>query len=135
MFIDESGYYLEGKKMVGTIFVHGSDNEVMAPFGSGDTFIRGKCAAIRVTAVGKDKETPLSVRGALVGMEISCIFTKAQLGPNFASLPDGCRLAYTTEVIAALTVAGKDAAARDLRNCSPNDLDMYVFEQEIFVLL
>lgn len=121
--------------MVETIAIHGSGGEVQAPFGVAGYFIRGKRQTIVVTKVSQDLDTPLVIREALVGLQVSCIFTKQQIGKNFPEIPEGSLLAYSQEVIAVLCGAGKQAAAQALQKVSSAPLDMYVFEPEIFELV
>ncbi len=117
-----------------TILVHGSDGEVMAPAGKPGVFIRGKHVLIRVTATGTDPDTPFDIRAALVGLVVETIFTKEQLGKNFAMVPDGSRLAYRDELCGPLRKAGRNAAADRLEKLFTSSLDMYVFEPGTFEL-
>ena len=91
--------------MIPTVIIPGSD-EVTAPFGGFGSFIIGKRQKVRITAVGPDEKTPLSVRQTLVGMKISTIFTCEQLGEYFVGVvPKGARLAYAEEVIEGIAGA------------------------------
>ncbi|HUD04060.1 MAG TPA: hypothetical protein VMR73_01030 [Candidatus Paceibacterota bacterium] len=123
-----------------TITVHGSDGEVMAPMGRPDEFLRGKHTRIKVTVSGSDGETPKIIRDALVGLEVETIFSREQLAEQgcddlVAVLPEGSHLAYGGKVIEALQKAEKTDAAKALQEMMPNELDMYVFEGGIFVLV
>ena len=123
--------------MARTIAIQNSE-EVMAMFGESGTFYRGKWEKVKVTKVGIDEDTPLEVRKSLVGLVIPTIFTKErieeQTGVTFP-IPDESRLAYSLDVISTLNSAGKYKAAKQLKNISPNALDMYVFEKEIYELI
>lgn len=118
--------------LVGTICVHGSSGEVMAPLGV--DFYRGERVPIRITQVDPDEDTPLPIRQALVGLVVSAIFTKQQLMEvgSFGHLPDGCRLAYAAELIELLRSAKFEAEACLLAQICPGNLDMYVFEPGTF---
>lgn len=122
--------------MARTMAIMGSD-EVMAMFGTVGNFYRGKWENIKVTGVGPDEDTPLEVRRSLVGLVISTIFTKEsierQTGANFY-IPVGSRLAYSTNVIDMLRLSRKNEAAQQLEKIVPSQLDMYVFEKEIYEL-
>lgn len=96
--------------MVGSIMIHGSNGEVMAPIGGGE-FIRGKRQNILIVDVSKDEDVPLSVRQALVGMTISTMFSSEQLS---GAAPPGSRTAYGSEVVEALKKTNKSAEARKL---------------------
>lgn len=120
--------------MVPTVMIHGSDGEVLAAAGTPGTLIKGKRQNILVTKISDDADTPLTVREALVGMVVSTIFTKEQLGKQFTSVPDGSRAAYACELIEQLDAAGKKDAANDLQIITSNEFDMYVFEPGIFEL-
>ncbi len=125
--------------MIGTITVHGSDGEVMAPFGGSGTFYRGKRRDVLITAVSQDGDVPLSVREALVGMKVSTIFTTQQLDEQVregfsekCGLSLGSCLAYAEEVIELLEKASKIEEATALRGVVSNKLDMYTIEPEVF---
>ena len=122
--------------MARTVRIHGS-NEVMAGFGVPGTFYRGKWQNVKITKVGADEDTPLEVRKSLVGLVVPTIFTKErieeQTGAKFP-IPKDSRLAYALDVIEALKSAGRDEAAKQLQMVSPNQLDMYVIEPDIYEL-
>ncbi len=123
--------------MVRTVIIHGSD-EVMAIFGVSGTFYRGKWEKVKVTQIGEDEETPLEVRKSLVGLVIPTIFTKErieeQTGASFPISKES-RLAYSPDVISTLQSAGRNEAAKQLRDIAPNPLDMYVLEGGIYELV
>ena len=121
--------------MIGTIAIAGTSEEVMAPLGLAGTFIKGKRQAILVTGVGFDKQTPLIIRESLVGLQISCIFTKKQIGERFDQIPSGALIAYCSEIIETLCAAKKHDAAAALKEITDDPLDLYVFEPENFQLL
>jgi len=118
--------------MVGTIMIHGSNGEVMAPIGGGQ-FIRGKRLDIRVVRPPKDEDVPMSVREALVGMTISTIFSSEQL---HGAAPPKSRMAYGREVVEALEKAGKETEAQELSealNKTENgEYTLLVFERPVF---
>jgi len=120
-----------------TIAIQNSD-EVMAMYGTSGTFYRGKWERIKVTQIGEDEDTPLTVRKSLVGLIIPTIFIKegieAQTGITFP-IPQESRLAYSPDVIEALRSAGRHEAVEQLERVAPNPLDMYVFEREIYELV
>ncbi|TSC69573.1 MAG: hypothetical protein G01um101456_132 [Parcubacteria group bacterium Gr01-1014_56] len=96
--------------MVGTIIIHGSNGEVLAPIGGGE-FIPGKRQDILIIAVCKDEDLPIEVREAFVGMRISTIFNSEQVK---GAAPPGSRIAYSIEVVEALRKTGKDKEAEML---------------------
>src|SRR3989344_3803377 len=120
-----------------TVIIHGSD-EVLAMFGSKETFYKGKWERVKVTQIGPDENTPLEIRKSLVGLVIPTIFTKEsieeQTGASF-SIPEGSRLAYPIDVIEALNSAGKEEVARQFKELVPGQLDMYVLEKGIYELV
>jgi hypothetical protein len=110
-----------------TVMIHGSDGEVMAPFGRAGTFIRGKRICIIISSVGPDPDTPQIIKEALVGLPLDAMFTREQViergGPSFKDvLPDGCLLAYAEEVIAVLESANRYDASAALKKIAPNKL-------------
>lgn len=110
-------------------------NEVSAPILDGTTFIRGRRVAIKVTGVGRDTNTPLTIRRALVGLEISTIFSWQQMPKaTRRTIPEGSRLAYVMEVIERLRIAKKTGEADLLKEIAPGSFDLYVFEPEIFIV-
>lgn len=121
--------------MAHTIGIVNSD-EVMAELQPGE-FYRGKWEKVQVTEISDDKDTPLEVRTALVGLTVPTIFTKEsiekQTGARFP-VPEGSRFAYCEDVISALKSAGKVKEAEQLRRTSGNSLDMYVFEAGCYKL-
>jgi len=119
---------LVGKSRVpGTIQIHGSDGMVAAPLCEPGKFYDGKWVRVRIVKVSKDKDVPLKVREALVGLEIDTIFTveqiKEQTGNNL-SLAPGTRLTYAPVIIEALEQAGKDKEAQIFKKLAPGELDM-----------
>ncbi len=113
-----------------TIQIGGSE-EVMAMFGRPGEFYRGRWKDVKITGLGKDEDTPLEIRAALVGLNIPTIFTKEsiekQTGATFP-IPNGSRLAYADDVIDALKSAGKHREAEQLRAIAKSSLDMYVVD-------
>ncbi len=118
-----------------TVRIMGSQ-DVMAQFGSPETFYRGRWQNVKVTEIGPDEDTPLEVRRSLVGLVVPTIFTKEsieeQTGVEFP-IPAGSRLAYTPDVVEALNRAGKVNEAVQLSTISPLPLDMYALEGGIYV--
>lgn len=108
--------------------------EVSAPILDGTTFIRGRRVAIKVTGVGRDTDTPLTIRRALVGLEISTIFNWQQMPKTKYTNPEGSRAAYVMEVIERLRVAKKTGEADLLKEIAPGPFDLYVFEPEIYLV-
>jgi len=96
--------------MVGTIIVHGSGGNVLAPV-CGGKFIEGRREDVLVTAVSDDEDLPLHIRQAFVGLTISTIFSSEQLN---GVVPTGSRVAYASEVAEALTAAKKVDIAKQL---------------------
>jgi len=129
---------LSGKiEMTGRTIAIGRSDEVMAMFGRPGEFYKGKWQDIRVTEVSADEDVPLEVRRSLVGLIVPTIFEKEkiekQTGVNF-SIPKGSRLAYSPDVVDVLRSAGKHGAAEQLEAVVPSPLDMYVFEEGIYIL-
>lgn len=121
--------------MIPTVTIHGSQGEVLAPFGSSGFFITGKRRKVKVVKVGPSEDTPLIIREALVGLEISTIFTKKQIGQGFKEVPNGSRLAYVEDVIDALLREDKREAAAALKVKAPLRFAMYVLEPGTFELV
>lgn len=120
-----------------TPMIHGSD-KVMAPFGEVGIFYRGKWENVKVTQVGPDKDTPLEVRKSLVGLVIPTIFTKEDIEKQTKStfpIPKDSRLAYASDVIEILKSSGKNEAANQLKKITPDFLDMYILEKDIYELV
>ena len=123
--------------MVKTVMIHGSD-EVLAPLASYGTFYRGKWENIRVIGVIDDENDALEVRKSLVGLIVPTIFTKERIEEQTRAsfpIPEGSRLAYSSDVIDVLKSAGKNSAAKQLEEIIPNAFDMYVFEKGIYELV
>jgi len=122
-----------------TVMIHGSNGEVMAPFGSAGTFIRGKRIGLIIIDVGNDQDVPLVVRQALIGLSVDAMFTKKQIvdqcGKRFSDLPEDCLLGYVSEVIEVLEAAKKWEAIGPLKKVAGDALDMYVFETGTFRVL
>lgn len=120
-----------------TISIYGSDF-VLALYLRPGHYYRGKWENVLITGVGKDEDTPLEVRTALVGLTIPTIFTKEtveeQIGVDI-QIPEGLRLAYCTDVIDALKSARKREEARLLVEKFDNPLDLYGLEKEIWELV
>lgn len=123
--------------MARTVQIQGSD-EVMAMFGQPGVYYRGKWENAKITKTSTDKDVPLEVRKALVGLTIPTIFTKEsienQTKTNFP-IPKESRLAYCLDVAEALESAGKQKEANQLRNTFNNSLDMYVIEKEVYEII
>ena len=120
-----------------TIPIRGSE-DVMAMFGTPGTFYRGKWQDIKVTKISEDEDTPLSIRKSLVELVIPTIFSKEQIekqtGAKFP-ISTGSRLAYSSDVIEILKSNKKYEEAKQLESISPDSLDMYVIEKEIYSLV
>jgi len=122
--------------MVGTIVVHGSDGEVMAPIESG-RFIKGKRRNVLITAASSDEDLPLHVRQALVGLTISTIFSPEQVN---GAAPEESRVAYASEVAEALEAADKVEVAEDFltalkENRCDGEYDLIVFKSGEYELV
>jgi hypothetical protein len=123
--------------MARTIQVQGTD-EVMAMFGTSETYHRGKWEDVTITGVSKDEDVPLEVRTALVGLTVPTIFTKEsierQTGASFP-IPENSRLAYCTDVAEVLRSTGKNSEADQLTQIANNPLDMYAIDPDSYELL
>lgn len=128
---------MKKSRVPGTVIIHGSQGEVMAPLGQPGTFYRGKHVKVLINQVCQDKDVPFAVREGLVGIKVRTIFTIEQIfeqtGQDF-SLPKEARLAYAPAVIEALEAAGKNTEARLLEKTAPDRLDMYVLRPGTFAL-
>ena len=123
-----------------TVQIHGSDGEILVPFCTSGTFIRGKRIGLLITGTSSDPKTPAVVKEALIGLPVDALFTREQIieqcGKIFAeTLPEGCLIASAEEVIAVLESANRYDAAHALKEIAPGDLDLYVFEKDTFRLL
>ena len=125
--------------MIKTIMVHGSDGKVMAPFAKPGIFIKGKRREIVITKVDEsEREVPLMIRNAVVGMKISTIFTGAEINKHLregSQIDPEAMIAYTSELIETLKQAGKLQVARELQCLCPDPLDMYVFHSKTFQVI
>lgn len=123
--------------MARTINVKGAD-EVMAMFGTPETYYRGKWENVRITDISKDEDVPLEVRTALMGLTIPTIFTKEsierQTGASFP-IPENSRLAYCIDIAEVLKSAGKQREAEQLTRMANNPLDMYTIDPTSYQLL
>lgn len=123
------------------IAIHGSNGEVMAPFGPQGEFIRGKPGKIKVTSFKLNDDAPLEVRQQLVGLEIPTMFTDDQLvvaGYPRNELPKNCHAAYARMVIKALNDKGTPEARRaagTLQILCGDELDLYIFEDGTYEIL
>lgn len=116
--------------MVGTIVIHNSDGEVLAPIGRGE-FIAAKRVDIRIVQTPQDEDVPLNIRKAMVGTVIPTIFSSEQLN---GAAPPGSRIAYGSEVVETLEKAGKKSEAsqlaKTLKNHDPeSEYTFLVFEE------
>lgn len=118
---------------VGTIMIHGSQGEVMAPIRNG-SFIAGKRRDIRVIASSKDPDLPPAVREAFVGLVLPTMFSSEQVNGADGKAPAGCRIAYVCEVAEALVAAGKSDLAQMLEASMDPDskYNFIVFKKEEF---
>lgn len=119
---------------IGTIAVHGSSGEVMAPFGKPGTFIKGRRVKVTVLDPIKiDESIPEITRNALVGLTVETIFTAEQvveMAPSFKNLlPPESRLAYVAEVVEVLKSAGRNVEAEALRRSDPSPLGLLILDQ------
>ena len=121
--------------------IHGSDGECLVQFGRPGEFIRGRRTNIVVTSLEEDTadEIPLAVRQALVGRTFSTVLTDEQVidqcGDQFRGhIPPGTRLAYAHEVIQVLREAGLGSEAQQLQLIVPDNLDVYAFPKECYIL-
>ena len=119
-----------------TVMIHGSDEELVQ-FGTLGTFIRGKRVCVIITGIGKDPNTPQVVKEELVGLPVDAVLTREQVvsqgGGGLANvLPEGCLLAYASEVIDMLRCANRFGAMGALKRIAPNPLDMYILESGTF---
>ena len=96
--------------MVGTIRIHVSDGEVLAPIGGGE-YLRANRQNIVVIAVSDDEDLPLHIRQEMVGLKTSTIFSSEQIG---GAAPPESRIAYAEEVAEALTAAKKGSIGKQL---------------------
>lgn len=123
--------------MARTMRVQGTD-EVMAMFGTPGTYYRGKWEDVTITGVNKDKDVPLEVRTALVGLTIPTIFTKEQIeeqtGASFP-IPENSRFAYALDVVDVLKSAGKNNEADQLTQMAHGPLDMYTIDSDSYELI
>lgn len=120
--------------------IHGSNGEVMAPFGSSGFYIRGKYQKVRITSLLSDEDVPLSIREALIGLEVNTIFTRDQLhdqvGEKLSSLLQvGSRMAYVAWVCDSLRQAGKVEESSFLKELAPDEFDMLELNQTSFELI
>ena len=124
-----------------TITIHGSNGECLVQFGKPGHFIRGRRVDITVTSLEEDEtgEIPLAIRQSMVGRTFSTVLTAEQIieqcgGKSKNLIPLGTRLAYAHEVIQDLIEAGLDDEAGQLRQIAPDNLDVYAFPKECYVL-
>ena len=120
-----------------TIQIQGTD-EVMAMFGEMGVFYRGKWKDVIITKPTEDKDVPLEVRTALVGLTIPTIFTKESIEKQISAsfpIPEKSRLAYCIDIIEILKSAGKYKEAKQLTHIADNPLDMYAIDQNSYELL
>lgn len=119
-----------------TIQIQGTD-EVMAMLGEPGVFYKGKWENVTITGVSEDKDVPLEVRTALVGLIVPTIFTKEsikeQTGVSFP-IPENTRLAYCADVAEVLKSARKYDEAEQLTSMVDNPLDMYTIEPSCYEL-
>jgi|SRR6185436_17976899 len=116
--------------MINTSFRTVSKPLVHVPPGS--SVIRGNFRKIRVIAVSDDETVPLSVRRALVGMEIWCECGTEEISAVSGNVPKGSRMARAETVFEELIRSAKSEVAQDLSRVCTWGLDMYVFQPGTF---
>lgn len=109
--------------MVPTIAVHGSNGEVMAPLVDAGRYYPTHPRNVRITRVTSDEEVNLSVRQAMVGLEVRATF-------NHKSLPQvlkkGEVACYLEDLAEVFEQHGNTEAATHLRGFGTNGLDLYL---------
>lgn len=126
--------------MVGTIMVHGSDGEVMAPMcDHPGEFYLGKPRMIKITRVGPDENTPIGIRQGLVDVSVRAMFDRkylCRMGRFQDVVPEGALVAYVEDIVDALKEAGKqDVAEAVWEEGGKEPLALYVFEPGTFEVL
>jgi hypothetical protein len=114
---------------------------ILAKLGN-DKYFTGRWQDVKITKVSekrkkKRKDLPLFIRKSLVGLIIPTVFSQEQLELQNAdiTIPDNSRLAYISDIIEALRTAKKYKKAQQLEKIAPEDLHMYVIEEEIYSLV
>ena len=90
--------------------VRGSNGEVLAPIGDGK-LVEASLLDILVTEASGDCDLSLHLRRALVGLAVQTVFGSEQLN---GAVPYGSRVAYASDVMNTLQIAGKTAEASEL---------------------
>lgn len=90
---------------------------VFASVGEGK-FVWGRRRTILIIAASEEKNIPLAVREALVGLTISCMWGPEHTRKGGGDAPRGSCVAYVDDVTEALLEAGKKPAADTLQKAT-----------------